>query len=263
MDILKFLSKEEKQRILNYKNNNLNNITFGNDDTEMFFKWILYSSIYPSFTHIIGKEVRLSDGLFFTGKSKNGVKPSKLFPYNFDVFSLSKMDVTWEILKGKDILKGYNSKTATIKSCMTFGSTNTLNYKKLNFYTNNKNISLLVIKEKNKIVGRTVLWKSGNNIYHDKFYYYNPLFSYLLKMICTIKNFHSVDYNIKVKLNYIPKINLTFGGKKYSFFNSEKIPYLDNMLFFNKKTKELNMNGNGIDLTEVGVLSDYIKEFSI
>lgn len=269
MEILKFLSKEEKQKLSLYKNGNLNNITFGDDNTEMFFKWILYSGIYPPFLHIVGKEIRLIDGLFFTGKSKNGIKPSKLFPHNFDIFSLSKMDLTWEILEGKDILNGYNSKTAIIKSCMTFNSEKSKNRQELDFYVKNKNISLLVIKEKNKIVGRTLLWKSGNKTIHDRFYYHNPIIHSFLKMICSLKGFGNVNdipCKLNVKLNYVPTMNVTFNKKNYSIFDTGKMPFLDSLNYFNVKTKELCLSepkGKYIDLTDTTDLIDFIKDFSI
>jgi hypothetical protein len=144
-------------------------------------------------------------------------------------------EVKYDILTGQDIIKGYSNsfyckgKGTLHNSCMSD--------KKdlLKLYTHNpENISLLVfydVEDKDKIAGRTLIWKCDDgNLYHDRIYYTQDWFEHVYSNICKelgYKKSHNIKHKLKVTL------------KKLDF---RKYPYLDTFHYISFKQKALFNN---------------------
>jgi hypothetical protein len=274
MEILKFLSKEEKQRI---KKINID-LEFGDEESELFFKWVyhVYELNINEFKKVIpGKVLTIKDGLFFFDNSKNGVKPIRCLNqqsnYLYEIFSLTKVKPEYNFLSGLKILDGYNKDSSQVKSCMSFTKRDSVKINKLQFYTKNKNISLFVVRENKKIVARSLVWKSGNNLFHDRLYYYNPLWKYFMEMIFDIKKIKDIDDSkVKIKLHYIPTFKIIRNNKTYNLLDVNLIPYLDNMSYISFEKKTLNNYNTNKSVSVVDFdcedlderLTDLISEYS-
>jgi len=271
MKCLNGLTDIQKKKIL--KTKLPINITFGDLNSELFFKWwyLTYKCNKLYFSKLENKKLTIKDGLFFLDNNKNGLKPYNVFNNSnnieYESFSLTKLDCSWDILSGKDILQGYDSTKSNVKSCMTFNGKNPNTSKgiinELNFYCKNKNVSLLVIKEKEKIVARTLLWKNGKKKFFDNIYSHNPLWRFYIEMISEINNFMDCEDNyFSISLNYIPTFQIVYNQKNYHIVDYSNIPYLDNLIYYDKKTKKLtnNCSFNTIDLTETDDSEYLIKE---
>jgi hypothetical protein len=270
MEILKFLSAKEIEKI---KKVNVG-LTFGNEESDIFFKWV-YLTYKLNLVNVLGKKLTINNGLFYFNNQKNGLKPIKYISHH-EIFSLTKITPKFEFLTGKRILEGYDKDKSQVKSCMTFTNNNSKQTKglkcKLDFYVKNKNINLFVIRENDKIVARTLIWKSGKTLYHDRIYSFNPLWRYFMEMFFKIKGIEDIDnYNsdVKVKLNYLPTFKVV-KEKTYYLLDIGGIPHLDNMEYIDPKNKILSneyYSHNLIDLNDVGCdnerLDELIEEYSL
>lgn len=267
MKILKFLSTKEIERIKKVKVG----LTFGNEESEIFFKWI-YLTYELNLVNILGKKLTINNGLFYFNNQKNGVKPNKYISHH-EIFSLTKITSEFEFLTGKRILEGYDKDKSQVKSCMTFTNNNSKETKglkrELDFYVKNKNVNLFVVRENDKIVARSLIWKSGKTLYHDRIYSFNPLWRYFMEMFFVIKGIKDVgDDSTFIILNYLPTFKIV-KEKTYNLLDISAIPYLDNMSYIDPKNKILSNEyyNNSIDLSDFGcdneTLNGLIKEYSI
>lgn len=197
----------------------------------------------------------------------------------------TKNQIKFNILKGNEILNGYNKdkqqyefKSVLNSSCMN----NKFNL--LNLYTQNEDKVLMLSLERNeKIIGRCLIWKldKPDIIYMDRIYtsdnYINNIFKRFAinnelsyRDFDNYKNFTIYHYNkrkkqyvIKYKneVNYKVKLNT---DKIYSFpyMDSFRIMNRNNSTFYTNSKKTLYMNYQIMDYTD-GRYDKKIKLFGI
>lgn len=164
----------------------------------------------------------------------------------------------FEILKGKDILKGYNCNSyikymgTLSSSCMNVGDNGLPQNEWFKIYTDNENISLLVLNNgSGDIIGRSLLWKlTDGNIFMDRIY--TSMDSDLLtfreyakenKWIFKSKNAATPSFMgdsaamsdlLSPSNNYKDTMNIKMEVKVNSDIdeNFTKFPYLDTMKYY-------------------------------
>jgi len=134
--------------------------------------------------------------------------------YNLKIL---KKNYIFETVSGDKIWKYYQrsnyylNKGTLSNSCMTQSSMN-----KLELYTKNKNVQLLIIKKDNKILSRALLWKLTDNTYYiDRPYTIDPVYNHYYRIYADIMNYKYYFLNQNDKMNvYIDKL-------------TNQMPYLD------------------------------------
>jgi hypothetical protein len=116
-----------------------------------------------------GKVVSIKPGRFL---AQHTTDPEKIERFS-NLIKSTILKPTFEILKGKDILTAYNVESYLNQndgylggSCMKYGYMQG----RLFFYTDTPNISCLVAKIDNKIVGRAILWETNEYKFMDRIY---------------------------------------------------------------------------------------------
>ena len=134
------------------------------------------------------------------------------------------IDIKFEIVTGKDILKGYTKKNYTkdqhFESCMT----DKHNFLKL--YTENPNqISLMIFYLNHDICGRCIIWKCDDGEkYHDRVYFSHDWLRPAILSTIERNSIKSITSNKSVTLD------------KISF---DWYPFLDSFSYGNTKEKKL------------------------
>ncbi len=214
---------------------------------------LLYISIikdvYDFPNTIYTRIARVSEGMikWKEGDKKFKIKPgrwmkkftsdSELIERFANTVKSTNSQVTFEIVKGKDILTAYHednyySENGTMgNSCMRYKETQN----NLLFYTAMPNISLLVGKIDNKVVGRAIIWddlKFIDRIYTN-FDYITPLFLDWAKTNGYItKEKQTFDYQTAPDLTYEINIDPVILDKKNN--KSAHFPYMDSLKFLSR-----------------------------
>ena len=139
------------------------------------------------------------------------------------------------IVYGKDIIKYYdvkyhaeiNYKSSLYGSCMNYSNEDDYSKKSLEFYSENPNVGLLILKTKNqdKITGRALIWKLNNGeFYIDRQYISSEHYSTLYKNYA-IEN----KYNYYGESNYDASMHVESNEKILKLFKNYEndLPYLD------------------------------------
>jgi len=172
-------------------------------------------------------------------------------------------DISFEIVNGNDIIKYYNGSTyeqgngSLNRSCMRHDKC----CKYMDIYRQNSNINMVILlnKKKRRILGRALLWKltEPSGIYlMDRIYTVDDSIVHLFKKIAkkngwlykTKQTFDCVDViDTDEKEKFIKmKVQLECGSDYY--------PYLDTLLYFNRKNLYLTN-----DIEDFKTNSDIIK----
>jgi len=184
----------------------------------------------PDNSSITIKIGRFFNGLLFSKFHylfKNEINNKLIEDITNSLLSFKKESkITFEFLSGEEILKGYNSdfylfknSSKLSKSCMT----NKFSYLKL--YTKNKSVQLATLFMNDKVICRTLVWKTDKGLFYDKIYSNIDWCDSLIKDKLKELNILPISSNIKyeVDLEKIP----------------EQYPYLDTMCYLDKKNKKL------------------------
>lgn len=136
--------------------------------------------------------------------------------------------ITYKIVNGEEILKGYTSSnyvsggSSLQKSCMT----NKHSYLKL--YTSNKQISLLIIYAGEQICGRCLIWKCDDGqTYHDRIYTGYDWVVNRMHEILKKENIKPLTSDNKVTLDAIDFPLYPYMDSFYMVNLKEKILYYD------------------------------------
>lgn len=137
-------------------------------------------------------------------------------------------EVTFVLSKEKDIFNGYNTKNYAKKGSLSSCMNNS--FDRLDFYTKNKNVGLMICYFKGEVCGRSLVWKcSDGKLYHDRIYI---AFDWVRKSMLdhfakeNITNAYGSGLKLKVNLDFVPSTDSMY-------------PYLDTFKIKNNKTKEL------------------------
>jgi len=150
-------------------------------------------------------------------------------------------EIKYELLTGKDILKGYTYSNyaegyGTLhNSCMTNEKLGEKYKSYLKLYTENpEQVSLLVFydqEDPTKIAGRTLIWKCNDGlIYNDRIYYTKDWYEGAYQNVCKQLEYKDA-YNTKDKIS-VTLNNISF--KDY--------PYVDSFYTISFKRKTLYVN---------------------
>ena len=151
-----------------------------------------------------------------------GIIVDNLYIENFhnDFITIqNKHKMSFEILKGDDILKGYTRDNYYAQSSNLWTSCMVNKHSYLQLYTKNKNVSLAVLLYDGKICARCLIW---NDEYFDKVYSNYDWCSACLKNF--LKNYKKINVNLTINIEFIPQ-----------FF-----PYVDTLLYLNKEKKTIS-----------------------
>lgn len=261
MQVLKLLTPSELKRIQGYKISNLPK--FEDKNTELLIKWIALTGKVTDASDIgIDKSFKFTEkgNIIFSG-SKNEEKSGRYFNEQIFIdnegFNLNEIfglingfdNKTVAILKGKEIAKGFKTSSSLVRSCMTDED--------VSFYEKNKNVSLLVVKNKTKIYSRALLWNTNRKkILMDRAYGLCCPYIVLLYMIAALRYPLAGNTTAQIKLNWIPAIPVLVGKTKLTVV--KELPYLDTFTAISTKKMLLsNLCGNGFQDYEDATSLDF------
>jgi hypothetical protein len=166
---------------------------------------------------------------------------------------------TFEVVSGLDIKKYYKTDNYDRKfgDGNLFGSCMNDNTHYLDIYVENVDkINLLVLKtEDNKVIGRSLLWKTESGLYMDKIYYGADFIHDIF--ILWGKSNH-VKYDCAGKISMRPSRMVTkLNPSKYKYY-----PYLDTMEYYYPKTGVI-MSYPDYDVYGSGFFRSIINKFRI
>lgn len=197
----------------------------------------------------------------------------------------SKKEIKFNVLKGKEILKGYtvNEHEYLYRSSLNTSCMNN-RFHLLKLYTQNENKLLLLSLERNdKILGRCLLWKldKPNIIYMDRVYVTNNFIRNIFENFAIYnkisyrvfqnnKNFIINYYNNKqckyeqtdnYTVNFKVKLNIN-NILSYPYMDSFKIMNIRNGVFYTHSNKKLYLKYTELESTN-GNHEKYTKLFGI
>lgn len=105
-------------------------------------------------------------------------------------------------------------------------------------YTKNSFVKLAILKYRNRVKARSLLWQIENKVYYDRIYYSDNDSQYILEGILKSKNYESC-YNTSIQLHIPLALN--------DFLSYGKYPYLDTFSFYDSEQERLTNKDYGLN----------------
>ena len=147
--------------------------------------------------------------------------------------------IKYELLKGNDILKGYNLDNYSQKDGVRHGTLGQScmigKYDFLKLYIENpEKISLMVFYDEGKICGRCLIWNCDDGkTYYDRIYYTYDWYEYAMDSICKKQGYEKI---------YCSSIEASVKLNRLDFMN---YPYVDTFFGISFKDKTLHYSPSG------------------